>query len=446
MKFYWIVSNIRKLKRKALWGIEYAVGRNTVLEAFDGFSRRERTYHTWPLFQVFLNQVVSGMSCSAAIAWGISQGLLHSATSLKTSAYCNAKGRLHERPVERLMKAAGIDVEWRAHKGRRVFGRDVKVVDGTTVQLPDTSRNQAAFPQPDGQKPGCGQPVMRVVVLTGLATGEIVNCALGAYRTHERELFREMWPSLKSGDILLGDRGFGSYAEVAVLMGEGIDFVFRQKDKCLKNKNARKVGKDEWVVEWKRPGTLGGWVDPSGLPEKITVRAIRFNTGVHGFRSKEIIIFTSLADRKKYPAKKLIELYYRRWELELRIRDVKTTMGMELLKSKTPSGCRKELWMGLLAYNLIRGIMLDASLRGRLPISRISFAATLHWLDAFAAGKLATADPLTVYTRFLDYLIDAHVPERPGRAEPRKRKRRPKNNYSLLTAPRNAARLEVSHA
>jgi hypothetical protein len=446
MKFYWITAEISKFKREILSGVEARLGEEKIGKAFEGFAIRERKYHAWPLFQVFLNQVGSGMSCSEAIAWGISRGLLPHGTSLKTSAYCNAKGRLPETPILKLVKSVGAEVETHAHGNRKVFGRAVKVVDGTSVQLPDTRSNQATYPQPDAQEPGCGQPHMKAVALMGLGTGAIVDCEVDAYRVHERTLFRRLWRSLEEGDIVLGDRGFGSYAEVASLIKMGVDFVFRQRQGCLKKKDVRKTGKDEWIVTWRRPRSPGAWVGLDELPARLEIRALRFKTGIKGFRSREIILFTSLGDTKRYPGEKLKELYYRRWEMELRIRDIKSTMGMSLLRSKTPSGCRKELWMGLLAYNLVRGIMLDASLRGRMPVSRISFKKAMKFLESFSSSWFAQRDPRWAYIRLLDYLIESRIPDRPGRIEPRKIKKRSNNKYSLLTTPRKVARNEVLSA
>ncbi len=446
MKFYWIISTISKLKRDIHKDVVGRLGETRVCETFKGFTIRERKYHTWPLFQIFLNQVASGISCSEAIAWGISQRLLPMKTSPKTSAYCNSKSRLPERPIFELMTSVGAEVESHTHGNRKAFGRNVKVVDGTSVQLPDTQANQEVYPQPDGQKPGCGQPHMKVCALMGLGTGAIIDCEVDAYRVHERTLFRRLWRSLNEGDIVLGDKGFGSYAEVALLLEKGIDFVFRQRQGSLDTKDVRKIGDDEWIVTWKKPRILGDWVSPCELPDQIEVRAIRFKVETKGFRPEEIILFTSLADRNEYPREKLMELYYRRWEMELRIRDIKSTMGMSLLRSKTPAGCRKEFWMGLLAYNLVRGIMLDAALRGRLPISRISFKGTLNSLEAFSYGWFAQNDPERAYTYLLDYLITAKLPERQGRCEPRKIKKRHHCKYSLLTTPRNAARNEVLSA
>jgi IS4 transposase len=280
----------------------------------------------------------------------------------------------------------------------------------------------------------------------GLGTRVIVDCIVDVYRVHERTMFRRLWRSLEKGDIVLGDKGFGSYAEVASLLKMGVDFVFRQRQDSLRTKEARKIGKDEWIVTWERPSVPGDWVQEDELPARIEIRAIRFRTEIKGFRSKEIILFTSLTDRKQYPKEALMELYYRRWEMELRIRDIKSTMGLSLLRSKTPGGSRKELWMGLLAYNLVRGIMLDAAHRGRLPISRVSFKRTIRCLDAFSSSPLVEENLQRTYLLYLDFLIAAQVPERKGRIEPRKIKKRPKNKYSLLTIPRNAARNEVLSA
>ena len=446
MKFYRIISAISKIKREIHQDVVEKLGEARVCEAFQGFTTRERKYHAWPLFQIFLNQVASGMSCSEAIAWGIGQGLLPMRTSPKTAAYCNSKSRFPEKPIFELMRSVGAEVESHAHRNHKPFKRNVKVVDGTSVQLPDTDANQAAYPQPPGQKPGCGQPHLKICALMGLGTGAIIDCEAGAYEVHERTLFRKLWRSLDEGDIVLGDRGFGSYAEVAVLLEKKVDFVFRQRQDCLKTKEIREIGKNEWMVKWKRPLKIGDWIARCELPDQIEVRAIRFDVKVKGFRTKEIILFTSLTDRKRYPRRKLMELYYRRWEMELRIRDIKSTMALSLLRSKTPAGCLKELWMGLLAYNLVRGIMLDAALRGRMRISRISFKGTLNCIEAFAYGWFARNDPERAYLYLLDYIIRSRLPDRSGRCEPRKIKKRRHCKYSLLTTPRNIARNQVFSA
>jgi hypothetical protein len=287
---------------------------------------------------------------------------------------------------------------------------------------------------------------MKACALMGLESGAIIDCEIGVYRDSEHTLFRELWRSLDEGDIVLGDRGFGSYAEVAMLLKKGVDFVFRQQQKSVKTKDAMEVGKDDWDVTWERPERPFGWVSQDELPERMVVRAVRLKVEVKGFRTIEVILFTSLTDRKLYPKEKLLELYYRRWEMELRFRDIKSTMGLSMLRSKTPSGCRKELLMGLLAYNLVRAIMLDAAHRGRVHISRISFKGTLKSLDAFSQGPFVDKNPEWAYCCFMDYLISSKVPDRPGRCEPRKIKKRHNCKYSLLTTSRNVARNQVLSA
>ena len=438
MKFYYLTFRIINIKRRILDTISTTVGKEMVLKAFEGFTIRERVYHTWVLFQMFLNQVACGHGCREAIEQAIHHGIIPPGTSTGTSAYCNARTRLPEGPIYELVKATGNSISGEARKRDRFFGREVKVVDGSSVQLPDTEENQAAYPQPSGQAEGCGFPVMYICVLMSLSTGTILDIADGG-AGREHGLFREMWPSLSRGDIVLGDGGFGSYAEVAMLLKRGIDGVFRENQRKFRPDKAIRIGDDEYTVFWELPHSPGEWVDKKELPDALVMRAVRFRCATKGFRSHEVTLYTTLLDRKKYPREKLIELYYRRWEIELRLRDIKTTMGLELLRCKTPEGCRKELYMGLIAYNLIRAVMLDAACRGRSPLSSISFTGAMQRLDALTGGILFLRDPARWYEHVLDRLIDDRLPLRPGRVEPRKVKRRGKN-YSYLSEPRNEAR------
>ena len=442
MKFYYLTSQVIKIKRRILDTLSATLSEETVLKAFAGFTVRERVYHTWVLFQMFLNQVATGSGCREAIEQAIQQGIIPPATSTGTSAYCNARTRLPENPLHGIVKTTGDAINCEARKRDMIFGREVKVVDGTSVQLPDTEENQSEYPQPKGQAPGCGFPVMYICALMGLSTGAILDVALGGGSGHEHALFRMLWPSLSRGDIVLGDGGFGSYAEIAMLLKRGIDGVFRENQRKFRTNEAIRTGDDDYIVIWDRPQNPGEWVDPEELPDALVMRAVKFRCATKGFRSWEVVLYTTLLDRRKYPREKLIDLYYRRWEIELRLRDIKTTMGLELLRCKTPAGCRKELYMGLTAYNLIRAVMLDAACRGRLALSRISFAGTVQRLDALAGGIFFLRDPQRWYELVLDRLIADHLPVRPGRVEPRRLKRREKN-YSYLTEPRNLARNAV---
>ena len=439
MQFYWIITQMRKFRKGFLGCVLSHLDRGSVEVAFEGFTTRNRIYHTWALFQTFLSQVAVGGGCREAIEVGVNQGWLPVHTSPKTSAYCNSRSRFPEAPLKGLAFSLGHSLEGAAEDEGLFCGRRVRVIDGTSVQLPDTGPNQREYPQPNQQKPGCGFPVMYISVLMGLGSGAIIDAETSGGSGYERSNFRTLWRSLEAGDIVLGDAGYGSYAEVAMLGERGVDTVFRQGQRKLDTGNGIRLGKNDWLIVWDRPVTTGDWIDVAELPERMVIRAIRFNHKVKGFRSKDVTIYTTLLDPGRYPKAELIKLYRRRWEMELRFRDIKTTMGLEMLKCKTPDGCRKELWMGLLAYNLIRAVMAHAALERKVRLSKISFAGAVQRLTAFASGDLVRNDPIIAFSLLIQHLVVDLLPHRPNRIEPRKRKRRPKN-YRLLTVSRNIER------
>ena len=440
MKVYWMKSQLGKVKHMVFGSLLSIMGEAEIEELFSGFNQRERQYTIMRVLQMYLNQVLNRMSCGHAVIWAINQRILQLPASANNSCYSAARSRLPEGPLMTFFRAVGAKVESRAKAFDKFKGRDVKVVDGTSVQLLDTRENQAEYPQPSGQKPGCGFPVMNVVAIMGLGAGVILEAVVGSLKENERTLFRKLWGSLAAGDLLLGDRGYGSYAEVAVLKSRGIDVVFRQRNDSLKKKDViSKNGRNDWLIRWTRPGQLGDWITRDELPGEITVRAVRFRCAARGFRSVEVILFTTLLDFKKYSLVDLAELYHRRWEMELKLRDIKTVMGLELIACKTPRRCRNHLLVGLTAYNLVRAVMLDAAKVGRIHMARISFKTTLYFVCEFGDGKRSEADFEYEYVLLLKQLVRTKVPHRPGRHEPRERKRRPKNEYKLQTKPRNPA-------
>lgn len=441
---HWIAEEVQKLRSRFLGTVLPAVTEQEVEQAFRGFRVRRRVYDAWSLFRVFLAQVSAGDSCRAAVELGIQQEWLGSGTCVNTSAYCNARAQLPEEPLRRLAFSVGRALSGQAEQ-ELWRSRRVKVADGTSFQLPDTLQNQAEYPQPEEQSEGCGFPVMHACALMCLSTGAILDVETCGGSGHERKLFRALWRSLERGDVVLGDAGFGSYAEMAQLQQLGVDCVFRKQQGKLGIEKGQRLGSEDWLVTWECPREPGAWVDRSSLPETLRVRVIRFGCPVKGFRSQEVVLVTTLLDPKLYPKRKLMELYRRRWEMELRFRDIKTTMGLEMLSCKTPAGCRKELWMGLVAYNLIRTVMVDAARRWRVRVSRISFAGTVQRLIQFGHGNLAAGNPRAAYRLLLEHLRADLLPHRPNRVEPRKRKRR-SNGYSLLTVPRHVARLRLLEA
>lgn len=223
MQFYWIITQIRKFRKGFLGCVLSLLDRDAVEGAFDGFTTRNRIYHTWALFQTFLSQVAMDGGCREAIEVGVNQGWLPVHTSPKTSAYCNARSRFPEAPLRGLAFSLGHSLEGAAGDEGLFCGRRVRVIDGTSVQLPDTASNQREYPQPNQQKPGCGFPVMYISVLMGLGSGAIIDAETIGGSGYERANFRTLWRSLEAGDIVLGDAGYGSYAEVAMLRERGVE-------------------------------------------------------------------------------------------------------------------------------------------------------------------------------------------------------------------------------
>jgi hypothetical protein len=439
MIFYNMAEQLRKFKVKKIQMVISNISETAVQEIFNEPTQRQRIYHLQPLMRVLISQIATGESCRSAISRGIHQGWLPVTTSLKTSAYCNARARLPENGFRELALRTGRLLEKAAEERWIIGNRQVKVIDSTSFQMPDTSENQREYRQPSMQKPGCGFPVMITSVLMGLESGGVIDVETRCGTGHEHAMFRDIWRSLERGDIVLGDAGYGSYAEIAMLQKMGVDCVFREGIRKFKPENAVKIDDCEWLQMWKRPTVSYKWIDSEELPETIPVRVIRVVVNKKGFRSRTIVLYTTLIDSEKYPLSDLVELYRRRWEMELRFRDIKTTMGLEMFRCKTPTGCRKELWVGLLLYNLIRTVMLDAALRYKICMSRLSFKSALNGVTESIIGKLVNLSPVIAYEIVIRNIADALNPYRPNRVEPRKLKRRPKN-YGLLTRPRQIER------
>jgi len=340
-------------------------------------------------------------------------------------------------------------VESRAEGEGLWCGRRVKVVDGSGLSMPDTAENQAVYPQSRRQKPGCGFPVMRIVALFSLATGAIVALAKDALRVHERTLFRRLWDSLDPGDVVLADRGFCSYADYYRLARRGVDAVMRKNGRrSVGATPGRRLGKGDRLVHWHKTGRCPKWLDREAwdaMGDRLTVREVHFVVDTPGFRSQAITVSTTLLDPRAYPTNAFIELYRRRWMAELFLRDIKTTLGMDILTCKSPDMVHKELLMYLIAYNLVRALMLEASLRHGVPVHRISFKGTLstvrEWTPILAAASRTRRRALV--DRLIAILARDPLPHRPNRVEPRARKRRPKN-YQLLSKPRHEL-TEVMH-
>ena len=411
----------------------------------EGLNSRERLYTLRLTCECFLwqslqcntacREVVRQVQALARLrGWG--------AVDEGTSAYIQARQRIPQKCLEAVLAATARAAEQRAGSSPWLQRRPVKAVDCSSVQLPDTAANQKAYPQPTGQKPGCGFPVMKLVVLFSLASGALLDVVMGNLQSHDLRLLRQLWAQLKARDILLGDRAYGDYVTLAGLPLQGVDVVARlHQARKVDFRKARRLGPNDGVFVWHKGCQQSSILTPgewAALPGEIQVRIVRFTVACRGFRSQRITLVTTLLDAEKYPASELVALYARRWRLELCLRDVKTTLGLERLRCQSPAMVRKEMLAGLIAHNLIRCVMAEAARVYEAQLERLSFKGTVDAVRQYSA-VLAQARTQKMrrdlWQDLLHGLARDLVPLRPGRSEPRAVKRRPKP-FPLLNRPR----------
>jgi Transposase DDE domain len=391
----------------------------------------------------FLTQVICPVGCcrlavARVMAWLVAHG--QQPCGPGTGGYCKARVRLPEGVLTQLTRQTGRALhdgtpqEW-LWKGRRV-----QIADGTTVTMPDTPDNQAEYPHHGSQADGIGFPQIRLVALFSLACGAITDVALGPSRgkqSGENALLRQIAGSVESGSVLLADRYFGGWFDLALWIERGVDVVTRIHQKRATDfRRGRRLGREDHVILWpkrQRPD----WMDRETylrLPAELAIREIRVRVPQRGFRTRVLVIATTLTD-PKVRAEDLAELYRTRWQAELDLRSVKVTLGMDVLRCQSPEMVRKELWAHLLAYNLIRTAMAQVASSSQRQPRELSVAGTVQALAAFAE-VLGTASG---YESFVRVVLAYRVGNRPNRFEPRARKRRPKP-YPPLTVPRDQAR------
>jgi len=412
---------------------------------------RERIFTPVTTLWVFLSQVTStDGSCRDAVmrllAFLASRGERPCAAG--TGSYCKARKRLPEKVLSRLTQETAARLTQDIPASWRWQGREVKVVDGTTLSMPDTPANQRAYPQPKSQKPGLGFPLTRLVCLFSLTTGAALDAAWGPCRGKgkgELSLFRKLWARLQAGDVLLGDRYYCAYFDIACWLRAGVDFVGRvHQARTVDFRHGKRLSKCERLVEWSIPKQRPRWLSKRAyrrMPKTLALRLIRVDVQQLGFRTRQITVATTLLDGQLYPADEVAALYRSRWHAELDLRSLKATLGMDVLRGKSPQIVHKEIWAHLLAYNLIRSVMAQAAVEHGVSPRQLSFKATLQTLHAFAMSLwlLPSSRVHRLYTAMLTAIATHHVGDRPDRFEPRARKRRPKP-YPYLTVPRHEAK------
>lgn len=408
--------------------------------------QRRRTLTPVVTTFLFLRQVLEGNTACAHLA-----RLAH--LDFTDSAYCRARGRLSVG----FLHALQDEVTGRCFTGEplrpaeRWHGHDVYLLDGSSFSMPDTDELRDLFGQPGGQAEGCGFPTAHLLVCCDARTGYLRKALAAPLRTHDLAQAALMHRDLPPGAVVVGDRAFGSYAHLALCRDRGLHGLFRAHQKTIidfrpgrahappgtparaakglpRSRFVRRLGRDDQVVEYFKPKERPDWMTPehyAALPASLVVRELRFRIRVPGRRTKEVTLVTTLLNRRHYSKRALAQLYGLRWSVETNLKHLKQTLGLDVLRCQTVPGVLKELLMLVTAYNLVRRVMRAAARRQGVPCERISFVDALRWLKEARAGD--ELPRLKV------------VPKRPGRAEPRVRKRRPKS-FPLMTKPRQVLR------
>ena len=421
----------------------------------EGAMSRRRLFSKENTFWAFFSQVLDADGgCKEVIrklqSYASLKGIKFPSSS--TASYCTARMKLDIQTLADIFEHTAGHPDGKSETGR-LSGRRVIVVDGTGVSMPDTPENQAVWPQTASQKPGCGFPTARICACFSLASGALLSYAIGNKKSHELPLFRRQWQTFKPGDVFLGDKGFCSYFDIAKLKEQGVDSVvtLARRAPIRGASSLKKLGPDDLLIAWQRPRytdklsySREAWEQ---LPEELTLRQIKVTVPHPGFRVQHFYIVTTLLDAAQYPAGELADLYFQRWDVELFFRDIKTTMGMDVLRCQKPDMIRKEVLMHLIAYNCIRRLMSEAAKDADLAVRVVSFKGSLqalrNWEPHLNQAKLNRIERSRLIADLYEAMTDTPIRQRPGRSEPRCRKRRPKN-YELMTRPRHEMK-EIPH-
>ncbi|MDD2801712.1 MAG: IS4 family transposase [Methylococcales bacterium] len=405
---------------------------------------RERLFPPTETLSMFLAQALNpDRSCQNIVNNTAVKRLIHGLPqcSTKTGGYCKARQRLPLARVSKIVRHTGRLIAAQAPNAWHWHGRRVRLVDGTTVTLPDTKANQAVYPQQAGQKPGLGFPICRIVGVTCLSSGAVLDAAMGHFKgkgSGEQALLRMLLNSFESGDVMLGDAFYATYFLLAELQSRRVDALFEQHGSRKRSTDfslGKKLGSRDHLITLTKPKVCPQWMTAeqyASAPGALTLRELEVGGRV---------LVTTLTCPNTIPKEALKNLYKRRWQVELDIRNIKITLGMETLSCKTPQMGEKEMWVYLLAYNLIRLLMAQSALLVDVLPRTLSFKHTLQLWLSWSSTRKQTDTPDAI-SGLLLLVAEQSVANRPGRIEPRAVKRRPKP-YPLLTITRPLAREQV---
>ena len=365
--------------------------------------------------------------------------------SSSTASYCTARKKLDEQMFSEIFDHTAAQLNKRPKDGL-LNNRRVIVADGTGVSMPDTPENQEFWPQWSSQKPGCGFPTARICACFSLESGALLSYAIGNKKSHELLMLRKQWKTFKRGDIFLGDKGFCSYFDMASLQDQGVDSVvtLARRAPVRPASSLKKLGPDDLLISWDRPlytpklsYSKEAW---EALPQKLVLRQVKVRVKYRGFRTQWFHVVTTLLDVTRYPAEELAELYFKRWDVELFFRDIKITMGLDVLRCLTPEMIRKEILMYFIAYNCVRRLMYEAAKKADIEARVVSFKGSVqalrNWEPHLNQAKISRVERSRLIDDLYEAMTGTPIIQRPGRSEPRCLKRR-KKNYQLMTAPRH---------
>ena len=372
-----------------------------------------------------LNEVVSRI-----LAHRVSSGL--PACSASSASYSEARGRFPLSAMIRMARKIGSRVHDAANNEWHWNGRRVYIADGTGLSMPDTPENRAAYPPAASNKPEIAFPMMRAVALMSMSTGAVIDLATGQMRgkgSGESSLLRELLDNMSRGDVFVADRYYPSFWLIADLQDRGIDMVsVSHGGRHVDFSKGEQLGPQDHIVEWRRPPRSHvKTIDDAAynaLPARIRVREFIIDVDGRNGRKEKAVVISTMTD-PTIPQKELSDLYSARWQVELGIRDLKHSMHMDVLRSKTPDMVQKELWAGILAYNLLRGTMSESAKRSGVTPRQLSVKSAMQAVESFTPAMMAVADNDALYDAFLTTVSARRVGNRPGRQEPRLKKRRP---------------------
>lgn len=403
---------------------------------------RDRLWNLRLVFWTFLWQVAqAGASCREAIrqAQALCKNAARPVPPDADSPYCQARGGLPLERLEEIHDGLCAEADQALAANDLWCGHHVLVADGSSVTAPDTPANQKAYPQQSVQKPGCGFPIIRLVALLSLATGMLTAWATGSWSQHELGLLQTLWDYLRPGDVLMADRGFCNWVLLAQCLERRVQAVFRVKGVRRRDfRQGKRVSHDERLVQWRKPAQPAKTIDAKAwarLPQLLNLRLVRCRLALPGFRTRQVIVVTTLLDSAQYPPEALSQLYFRRWAMELTLRNIKITLQMDQLSCKNPQNLEREIRMHFLVHNLVRRLMLETARRHHVSLERVSFAGSLaaarRYGEALLQARSQRQRQHLMQELFAALAADL-VPDRPGRREPRAVKRRPKPYPRLM--------------